>query len=125
MAVRVGIDMDTGRRLEGWDHVVQTIGVILRTRIGSRVMRRAFGSRVPDFQDASASRKTLLQLYVAVADALRRWEPGYRLAGVRLLGDGDDWRSGRFRFVLDGTYYPRGHLGDFSDGEARQAEVVL
>ncbi|MCW2319185.1 phage baseplate assembly protein W, partial [Rhodoblastus acidophilus] len=41
-----GIDKRTGRPLEGWPHVVQSLGTIFTTGFGARVMRRVFGSAV-------------------------------------------------------------------------------
>ena len=53
--MRTGISATTGRVLTGWDHCVQSLAKILTTRFNSRVMRRDFGSRVPDLQDANAN----------------------------------------------------------------------
>lgn len=119
--VRVGMDRATGRVLAGWAHVVQSIGIILTTRVGSRVMRRAFGADVPKLQDANASRRIIMDLYVAVADALDKYEPGFRLRTIELVAGG---RDGVFEFTLAGTYYPRGHLGDFSTTEQRTTALT-
>jgi phage baseplate assembly protein W len=113
---RVGIDRETGQLLAGWDDCVQSIGVILTTRIGWRVMRRRFGSRIRDLQDLNPAPATLLRLYVAIAEALRLWEPGFRLTKVAVTRIGAD---GVALFEIEGRFYPRGHLGDFGVGELR------
>jgi phage baseplate assembly protein W len=111
---RHGMNAATGQLLSGWPHVVQSIGVILTTRLATRVMRRTFGSRLKELQDAPGNRRTLLEVYAAVADALAKWEPGFRLQTVELTRAGPD---GVYAFVLTGIYYPRGHLGDFTLSE--------
>lgn len=111
---RHGVDRQTGRPLSGWPHVVQSIAVILSTRLATRMMRRDFGSRSRDLQDAPGNRRTLIEFYAAVADALATWEPGFRLQTVELARAGAD---GVYVLVLTGLYFPRGHLGDWSLSE--------
>ncbi|ADZ72402.1 GPW/gp25 family protein [Polymorphum gilvum] len=123
--MRTGISATTGKVLTGWDHCVQSLGKILTTRFNSRVMRRDFGSRIPDLQDANANERTLLELYVAIAEAVEdpvNGEPGFRLRTIDLAAGG---RAGRFVFILDGYFYPRGHLGDYALREARVADLAV
>ena len=47
----LGMDAKTGRRLEGDDHLRQSIADILTTPIGSRVLRRDYGSMLLDLID--------------------------------------------------------------------------
>lgn len=115
---RAGMDRHTGRLIEGWDHCVQSIAVILTTHVGSRVMRRAFGADVGELQDRNADPVTVMTLYAAIAEALRHWEPGFRLTRIGLDRMGTD---GVAVFTLSGTYYPYGHRGDYSVAEARDA----
>ena len=120
---RFGISKDTGLPLEGWDHCVQSIGVILTTRVGSRVMRRTFGAGVKQLQDANASRRTVLEVYVAIAEALAKYEPGFRLLSIDV--DTSEGVSGTFKIVLEGVFYPRGHLGDYSLADTTRAVLPL
>lgn len=115
---RAGMDRTTGRLLAGWGHCAQSIAVILTTRIGWRVMRRLFGSRIRDLQDLNPDPATLLRLYAAVAEALRLWEPGFRLTKIAATRIGAD---GAALFEIEGRFYPRGHLGDYGVGETRAA----
>ncbi len=74
---------------------------------------------VPLLQDENADPATLLKLYVAIADSLNDplgGEPGFNLISIDLLRSG---RDGRFVLLLDGQYFPRGHLGDYSVREDR------
>lgn len=115
--MRVGVNAATGQLLYGWDHCIQSIGKCLTTRFETRALRRHLGCLVPDIQDANAEPRTILELYVAIADALNDpdgGEPGFSLQTIEMVEYG---RAGRFAFILDGIYYPRGHLGDWSLSE--------
>ncbi len=118
----VGMDARTGAALDGWEHVRQSIGKILATRIGSRVMLRDFGSSAPQLIDANATGRVILSFIVAVAEALERWEPRFRLLAADLTKAGPD---GVFALELAGIYFPRGHLGDFSAYERREALLPI
>ncbi|MCP4101679.1 MAG: phage baseplate protein, partial [Lentisphaerae bacterium] len=77
-----GIDHTTGRYLSGLNHLKQSITDILTTPIGTRVMRREYGSRLPRLVDAPLNSSTLVDLYSATAEALQRWEPRFKLTEV-------------------------------------------
>jgi hypothetical protein len=118
----VGINETTGAPLDGWPHVLQSIRKILTTSIGTRVMRREFGSEVMSLIDAPMEGRVLLAVYVAVANAIARWEPRFRLSEVQVDSAA---ASGTLSISLYGTYYPRGHLGDFTSSDERQANVLI
>ncbi len=65
---------DTGKTVERIEHLRQSIIDILTTPIGSRVMRRDYGSRLFELIDAPVNRETLVDYYAAVAEALDLWE---------------------------------------------------
>ncbi|MFA7597668.1 MAG: GPW/gp25 family protein [Novosphingobium sp.] len=81
-----GMHRATGKALAGEDHIAQSIADILTTPLGSLVMRRDYGSRLPELIDAPLNRATSLLLIAATAGAIRRWEPRVRLTRVS-LGD--------------------------------------
>jgi uncharacterized protein len=103
-----GINAITGKHITGWAHVQQSIRIILTTLVGSRVMRRDVGSDVPRLIDAPMTDTVILAVYVAVATALDRWEPRFRLTQVEFTGS----ITGQLDLVLTGIWMPRGHLGD-------------
>lgn len=74
----------TGSAIDGLDDLKQSIRDILTTPMGSRVMRRDYGSRLPDLVDAPINRRSLAAMYAATASALRRWEPRFKLRQVSL-----------------------------------------
>jgi phage baseplate assembly protein W len=77
-----GTSATTGKPLSGIDHLRQSIRDILTTPIGSRVMRRDYGSRLFELVDAPMNRSTLLDIYAATAEAIARWEPRFKLQRV-------------------------------------------
>lgn len=70
----------TGLSLNAVEHLRQSIGDILTTPIGSRVMRRDYGSLLPELIDQPLNGVTVTRLYAATAAALIRWEPRIRLS---------------------------------------------
>lgn len=94
----IGIDRVTGRALAGNAHLGQSIADILSTPIGSRVMRRDYGSMLPDLVDQPANPITRQLVFAATAVAIARWEP--RIA-IRRVGVSTDNRDGQIVVDLD------------------------
>ena len=82
----MGMNALNGRNLTGLDHLKQSISDILNTPIGSRVMRRDYGSRLFELIDAPLNRETLVDIYAAVAEALMKWEDRLVLSAVDVTG---------------------------------------
>lgn len=99
-----GIDANTGKRLAGIDHLRQSIRDILTTPIGTRVMRRDYGSRLYQLVDAPLTRTTILDLYAATAEALATWEPRFDVQTV----NASEVEAGRVVISLTGIYQPTG-----------------
>lgn len=111
---RYGLNRWTGKPLTGWEHCAQSIRDIITTPIGTRVMRRDYGSRILDIMDRPMSQDTLFEATAIIAEALETWEPRFKLKRV-WINDADP--SGRFEVSVTGVYFPRGHVGDFSISE--------
>lgn len=79
-----GTDKHTGKPLDGIAHLRQSVTDILTTPLGSRVMRRDYGSRLFDLIDSPVSPDTAIDFTAAVAEALSRWEPRINVASVRV-----------------------------------------
>lgn len=71
----VGMNCSTGARLDDLAHIRQSIRDILTTRIGTRLMRREYGSLVPELIDQPGNQSTRLRLMAATVMAIIRWEP--------------------------------------------------
>ena len=80
------MNRETGGAINDIDHIRQSIGDILTTRIGSRVMRREYGSLLPELVDHPFNDVTRLRVYAATAMALLRWEPRIHLSYVQFSG---------------------------------------
>lgn len=79
----MGMSAQTGRKLEGLDHIQQSVADIITTPIGSRVMRREYGSLVPELLDMPMSDALMMQVYAATVIAVTRWEPRIQITGAR------------------------------------------
>ncbi len=99
-----GTNAATGKALGGIDHLRQSITDILTTPVGSRVMRRDYGSRLYQLVDAPMNRDTLADLYAATAEAIRRWEPRFRVTKVVATSA----QPGRVELDVTGDYLPDG-----------------
>jgi phage baseplate assembly protein W len=100
----IGTDANTGRRLAGIDHLRQSVRDILTTPIGTRVMRRDYGSRLYALVDAPLNGETLVDLYAATFEALQTWEPRIEVEQVRA----EVPAPGRVTLTIEGVYIPTG-----------------
>lgn len=80
------MNRETGVTISELDHIIQSSSDILETRIGTRVMRRDYGSLIPELVDQPFNDATRLRLYAATAMALMRWEPRITLSRVQFSG---------------------------------------
>ena len=103
----LGINAHTGQSLSGLDHLRQSIADILSTPLNTRVMRRDYGSRIPELIDQPITPRLAVELYAATAEALRRWEPRFKLTRVRLT----DARAGWVELTLEGEVRLQGFEG--------------
>lgn len=99
-----GIDRRTGKRVSGTARLRQSIEDILTTPVGSRVMRRDYGSRLHELVDAPLTSETLLRLFAATAEALAKWEPELRLTRVSVASG----TAGTVALDVVGYYLPSG-----------------
>lgn len=88
-----------GTPLSGNAHLAQSIGNILTTPLGSRVMRREYGSLLFDLLDQPINGALRMLLRAATAVALSRWEP--RLKLTRVLIDGEP-AQGTLALTIEG-----------------------
>ncbi len=99
-----GISSTTGKSLAGIDHLRQSVRDILATPLGSRVMRRDYGSRLFELVDRPLTPALLVEIYAATVEALIKWEPRLLVDTVRA----DTVGPGRVSLTLTGRYRPTG-----------------
>ena len=78
----IGTDIKNGKRISGNTHLRQSIIDILSTPIGSRVLRRDYGSLLPSLLDNPQDETTRMRIMRETAGSLSRWEPRFRLSKV-------------------------------------------
>lgn len=102
----MGMNAITGRELAGLDHLKQSIQDILNTPIGTRVMRRDYGSRLFELIDAPLNRETLVDIYAATAEALMKWEDRLVLSSVDITST----QLGQVSLKITGKYVVDGKI---------------
>jgi len=98
------------KALEGIEHLKQSIVDILTTPIGSRIMRRDYGSRLLELVDRPINRDFTLEIYAATAEALQKWEKRFKLEKVKIT----EVKEGKVTISLEGVYLPNGKNVNFS-----------
>ena len=99
------MDRTTGKAIGELAHLRQSVGDILTTPIGSRVMRHEYGSQVPMLVDQPDNQITQLRLLSAAASALMRWDP--RLAVSNIEIEREPSTPGRALVTVYGSYLSR------------------
>ncbi|HGS4463214.1 TPA: GPW/gp25 family protein [Vibrio metschnikovii] len=99
-----GMDANTGRALSGVDHLKQSVRDILTTPIGSRVMRRDYGSRLFDLIDNPGNPETVADIVAESAQALRKWEKRIEVSRVLVTSA----KPGSVTLTIEGKYKPNG-----------------
>jgi phage baseplate assembly protein W len=99
-----GTNATTGKALGGIDHLRQSIADILGTPIGTRVMNRDYGSRLPRLVDAPVNRSTVMDIIAATVEALKRWESRIDVKSVKVVAAS----GGSIELDIAGTYLPEG-----------------
>lgn len=97
---------ETGKTISGIEHLKQSIIDILTTPIGTRVMRREYGSRLFELVDHPIVPGFAQELYAAVAEALEKWERRFKLKRVQIT----EIKEGKVTLILEGIYLPNGKL---------------
>jgi len=79
----IGMNMDTGASMSELEHIRQSVQNILTTPIGSRIMRRDYGSRLFFLLDNPINSSLILKLYAATIEAINKWEPRISVTQVK------------------------------------------
>ena len=104
----IGMNNQTGAAISGTAHLRQSIKDILTTPLNTRLMMPEYGSDLPRLVDAPSNSSTVIDIYIAVAVALKKWEPRYQLNRVQLTRQFPEQQPGQIEIELDGTYLVNG-----------------
>lgn len=83
----IGMNANTGQTINDIDHIKQSIQDILITPIGSRVMRRDYGSLLFQLLDQPQNDVTTLKLFSAIYSALLQHEPRIQISAIDVYLD--------------------------------------
>ena len=108
-----GTDSETGKAIDGLGHLRQSIRDILTTPLGSRVMRRDYGSRLFSLVDSPLGPGSIATLTAATADALKKWEPRFAFETLALVSSA----PGHVVLAIKGRHIP--------DGQPLTTEISL
>ena len=97
-----GMDENTGALIGGEEHLRQSIKRIIMTPLGEYPLQPEFGSRVPYLVDKPMTDETILQINVAIVEALYRWEE--RIESIEVMLDPSDAANGELAFTLKCVY---------------------
>jgi hypothetical protein len=101
---QMGMNATTGRVLTDLEHLEQSVADILLTPIGTRVMRRDYGSQLPDLLDQNITPSLVAAVFAASAEALHRWEPRFKLTRLKVDKDNTSQMQGRLTLWLVGLF---------------------
>ncbi len=95
-----GMSNQNGRYLDDLEHLKQSIIDILTTPIGSRVVCRDYGSALFQLVDQPVNRDLFPKIYAAVADAIDKWEPRFKVEKITI----SSIKEGHITLSLAGKY---------------------
>lgn len=99
-----GMNKQTGKELSGIAHLKQSITDILTTPIGSRPMRRDYGSRLFERIDNPITGELIAEIYSDVVEAIFNYEPRFEVSNISIA----DIDKGKIVLDLEGRYLPTG-----------------
>lgn len=85
-------------------------------------MRRHVGADLTRLVDSPISPVNLINFFAGIAEAVDAFEPRFRLSRMKPT---EETSGGNLVIEIEGVYYPRGHLGDFSVSEPKTVSVPL
>ncbi len=99
-----GMNKASGKPLADFLHLQQSIVDILSTPIGSRPMRRDYGSRLFQRIDSPMTGDLIAEIYSDVVEALFNYEPRVEITSVSVVSAD----AGQLVLDLVGKYLPTG-----------------
>lgn len=98
------MNVNTGKTIAEIAHIKQSIANILSTPIGSRVMRRDYGSRLFERIDQPINGELIAEIYSDIVEAISTWEPRFEVEQVTL----QSINKGKIVIDLEGSFVKDG-----------------
>lgn len=98
-----GMSRQSGQKIDQVSHILQSVRDILTTPIGSRVMRRDYGSLIPFLIDSPLNSYFAMQLRASIIHALMRWETRVTPIRIELVTD-DNASQGIASLMIEYRY---------------------
>jgi len=98
------MNVNTGKKISEIAHIKQSIANILSTPIGSRVMRRDYGSRLFERIDQPINGELIAEIYSDIVEAISIWEPRFEVEQVTL----QSIDKGKIVIDLEGSFVKDG-----------------
>lgn len=98
------MNVNTGKTISEIAHIKQSITNILTTPLGSRIMRRDFGSRLFERIDQPINGELIAEIYSDIVEAISTWEPRFEVEQVIL----QSIDKGKIVIDLEGSYVKDG-----------------
>src|SRR3989338_1708095 len=98
------MNVNTGKTISEIVHIKQSIANILSTPIGSRVMRRDYGSRLFERIDQPINGELIAEIYSDIVEAISTWEPRFEVEQVTL----QSIDKGKIVIDLEGSFVKDG-----------------
>ena len=98
------MNVNSGKKISEVAHIKQSIANILSTPIGSRIMRRDYGSRIFERIDQPINGDLIAEIYSDVVEALFTWEPRFAVEQVTVKSI----EKGKITIDLEGSFVKDG-----------------
>jgi phage baseplate assembly protein W len=98
------MNVNTGTDISEIGHLKQSISNILTTPIGSRVMRRDYGSNLFNKIDRPLNGELIAEIYLDIVESLFIWEPRFELDQVIVQGI----EKGKITIDIEGSFLSNG-----------------
>lgn len=93
------MNINSGKPISEIAHIKQSVANILTTPIGSRVMRRDYGSRLFEKIDRPVNGELIAEIYSDIIEALFTWEPRFEVEQVTV----QNIENGKITIDLEGS----------------------
>ena len=98
------MNINDGKDISEINHLKQSISNIITTPIGSRTMRRDYGSNLFNKIDHPVNGELIAEIYLDIVESLFIWEPRFELDQVAV----QNIENGKITIDLEGSFLSNG-----------------